>query len=53
MWLDLAVAGGFDIEPDVRDDLTADMSPGQIEEAGRRARERLGETAPAAGGALP
>ena len=53
MWLDLAVAGGLDVEPDVRDGLTVGMSPGQIEDAGRRARERLGETAPAAGGALP
>ncbi len=53
MWLELAVAGGLDVEPGVRDDLTATMSPGQIEEAGRRARERLEETAPAGGGALP
>ncbi len=53
MWLELAVAGGLDVDADVRDDLTAGMSPGQIEEAGRRVGERLEEMAPAAGGALP
>ncbi len=41
MWRDLAVAGGLDVDGDVRDHLTVGMSPGQIEDAGRRARERL------------
>ncbi len=37
-----AVAGGLDVDRGVRDGFTAGMSPGQIEEARRKARERLG-----------